>query len=241
MRTASAFLILSAGCGAADSAPPVPQVPPALEDVPLAADGFERHLLSIARAYRGFGRVDDETRWAPGLCRQPLPSRARFSASSDPETHGRKLYYVFARKRQDYLTSTRPRTPDDAPRPAQPVGQVLVKESWTPADEGPDPATPSIWDVDWKHVMADDPRGFSPGTRFPLAWKDGRRFRASGPAGLFVMFKTAPGTPGTDGGWVYGTVSADLKTVTSSGRVAACMACHVRTPHDRLFGLPAGP
>jgi hypothetical protein len=52
------------------------------------------------------------------------------------------------------------------------------------------------------------------------------------------MFKLDPKTPGTDEGWVYGTVSADGKQVTSAGRVESCMRCHQKAPHDRLFGLP---
>jgi hypothetical protein len=45
-----------------------------------------------------------------------------------------------------------------------------------------------------------------------------------------------PKTPGTDNGWVYGTVTADGKQVTSAGRVKSCMACHQRAPNDRVFG-----
>jgi hypothetical protein len=51
------------------------------------------------------------------------------------------------------------------------------------------------------------------------------------------MFKLEPGTPGTDAGWVYGTVTPDGKQVTSAGRVESCMGCHQDAPHDRLFGL----
>ena len=50
------------------------------------------------------------------------------------------------------------------------------------------------------------------------------------------MMKLDPKTPGADDGWVYGTVSADGKTVTSAGRVASCMKCHETRP-TRLFGL----
>src|SRR5688572_20399864 len=37
---------------------------------PLA---FEAETMAIARDYLSWGRVDDELRWAPFLCRQPLP------------------------------------------------------------------------------------------------------------------------------------------------------------------------
>lgn len=59
---------------------------------------------------------------------------------------------------------------------------------------------------------------------------------------LFIMTKVDPTTPGTDKGWVYGTVTADGKTVTSSGRVQSCMGCHTgSSTHDRMFGLTSLP
>jgi len=67
---------------------------------------------------------------------------------------------------------------------------------------------------------------------------DGEKaYRIGEPRGLFVMLKKDPATPDTDEGWVYGTVSADGKTVTSSGRVESCMGCHREASRDRLFGM----
>ena len=50
------------------------------------------------------------------------------------------------------------------------------------------------------------------------------------------MAKLAPETPGTDEGWIYGTVAPD-GTVTSAGLVESCMECHDSAPHERLFGV----
>jgi hypothetical protein len=50
-----------------------------------------------------------------------------------------------------------------------------------------------------------------------------KEYVAGAQAELFIMFKEEPATPGTDGGWVYGTVIPDLKRVTSTGRVASCL------------------
>jgi hypothetical protein len=61
-------------------------------------------------------------------------------------------------------------------------------------------------------------------------------YKAAKPAGLFVMMKLDPKTPGTDAGWVYGTLSADGKAVTAAGKVESCMKCHQDAKHDRLFG-----
>jgi hypothetical protein len=99
-----------------------------------------------------------------------------------------------------------------------------------------------------KDVPADGERGYLPQSGpVPVgqvlvkeAWvpEQGEPPKAKEKAGLFIMFKLDPGTPDTDEGWVYGTVTADGKTVTSAGRVGSCMACHKKAPHDRLFGLP---
>src|SRR5262249_27393335 len=101
---------------------------PAIDSTPPREKGpFDARLLDIARTYATFGRVDDEARWAPHFCRAPRPAEARFSASKDRDTHGQKLYSLFARDRSAYLTL--------AKQPAaSPVGQVLVKESWVPEE-----------------------------------------------------------------------------------------------------------
>jgi Cytochrome P460 len=105
------------------------------------------------------------------------------------------------------------------PGEPNPVGQTIVKEAWVPEEVKEDDRSQETANI-------------------PHARKDGRLYRASRKAALFIMFKLDPSTPGTDQGWVYGTVTPDGKQVTSVGRVASCMHCHERAPHDRLFGLP---
>jgi len=102
VRLAVAGALLLASCAQAPSAP------------------VERY----AAEYKQWGGVDDRRRWAPTDCEAPLPEPPRVSASRDPDTHGRKLYYLFAKNREAYLRAA------DLP---QPEGQVLVKESWHPA------------------------------------------------------------------------------------------------------------
>lgn len=181
--------------------------------VPLVASAF--------RDYKPWGRVDDELRWAPFLCRLPLPGRARMSAADDGG-HARKLYSVFAKQRDRY-----PLVQEGTPM-STPAGQVLVKESYypepvdkTPPPEGSDPSAP---------IEADH---FDPYAR------DGDRlYRAARFAGAYVLLKLSPETAGTDAGWVYGTVTSEGE-VTSAGLVASCMQCHVDAHHERVFGLPA--
>lgn len=91
-----------------------------------------------------------------------------------------------------------------------PAGMAVVKEAWTSV---------AATDSDRLHATPDG------------------RFRTGERSALFVVYKAPAGAPNTDEGWVYGTVTPDGKTVTSSGRVASCMGCHRDAPHERLFGL----
>ncbi len=180
---------------------------------------FVGQALAIANEYVAWGRVDDELRWAPFLCRQPLPGIARPSGSNDQTTHGQKLYSVFVKNHDAY-----PNGPH--------TGQAVVKQSWTAelvsgSDAGFDPGS--------VRPQADAADHF-----YPYAEKDGGVYRAGAPAGLFIMFKLDSTTPETDQGWVYATVST-VGQVTSAGRVASCMGCHENATHERLFGVPLSP
>jgi len=182
---------------------------------------FEEQALEIAAEYIAWGRVDDELRWAPFLCRIPYPGIARASQSNDEATHGHKLYSVFAKNHAAY-----PNGPQD--------GQVVVKQSWIPelvpdADGGIPPT----------HFSSDS--GIDADHFYPYAKGDGGTYRAATPAGLFIMFRVDRETPDTDEGWVYATVSA-AGQVTAAGRVASCMGCHeTSATHERLFGVPLSP
>jgi hypothetical protein len=182
---------------------------------------FEEQALAIAAEYTAWGRVDDELRWAPFLCRQPYPGITRVSQSNDEATHGRKLYSVFAKNHDAY-----PNGPHD--------GQVVVKQSWIPelvpdADAGLLPI----------HYTTD--AGINADHFYPYAQGDGGVYRAGAAAGLFIMFRLDTATPDTDEGWVYATVSP-AGQVTAAGRVASCMGCHeTSATHERLYGVPLSP
>src|SRR6185369_13698808 len=125
--------VLAAGCTESPS-------PSLTSSEDSTAAPFDARLLEIARDYESYGRLDAEPRWAPLPCAAPdsavtpldsSGTRPRFSTSKDSETHGRKLYYLFVKN-----------VPDDSPilgnyvRPgtANPIGQVVVKESWEPEE-----------------------------------------------------------------------------------------------------------
>ena len=187
-----------------------------------APTAFDQQVLDIAAEYTAWGRVDDELRWAPFLCRAPSPGIARPSQSDDESTHGRKVYSVFAKNHAAY-----PDGPQD--------GQAVVKQSWIPelvADA--DAAVPPNRYVTDAGTEADHFYPYAKGA-------DGGIYQATRPAGLFIMFKVDPATPDTDEGWVYATVSP-AGDVTAAGRVASCMGCHeTSATHERLFGVPLSP
>jgi hypothetical protein len=217
-----------------------PEEPPALASLGTGrgaephvgpSSEFQSRLLEIARTYESYGRLDSGARWAPAPCAAPPPqSQAHISASTDAASHGRKLYSLFAKE-----------LPKDNPSPdtyivngkPNPVGQVIVKEAWVPEevpDEGRvlEPITRVV-------TVGGQER---PDSFLPYARKEGHLYHAKEKAGLFIMFKMDPTTPGTDDSWVYGTVTADGQQVTSAGRVESCVRCHRAAPHDRLFGPP---
>lgn len=210
---------------------------------PASREEMEPVLLEIAREYKSYVRVSDSANWAPEMCRVPTPSGVLESVSKDASTHGRKLYFLFARDQKDYSAigwSVYDEKPDRKPFAAA-VGQVIVKESFKPvevADPKDVPAPPK--------PNPDDPnRGLGRRRDLPDTYTrdaSGRLYHTGDAAGLFIMAKVAEaekaGTekPGTDKGWIYATISADLKQVTAMGRIESCMECHVKAKHDRLFG-----
>lgn len=177
---------------------------------------FAPRLLAAAKAYASYGRIGERADWASMDCAAPTPENTemdvpRFSKSGDDDTHGQKLYYLYAADRQSYRAG-----PEGAPAAASPIGQIIVKEAWVPEEiqGGPSGGSHSNDRVE----------------------REGRIYRPARVSGLFVMMKLDPATPDTDQGWVYGTVAEDRATVTSAGRVASCMGCHESAPFDRLFG-----
>jgi hypothetical protein len=170
-------------------------------------------LTAIAAGYSLWGRVDDEMRWAPTLCRMPTPARARISASDDAGTHGRKLYTLYAKDPVAYGAPPSMMQPADQPDLSD-ISQVIVKEAFRP-------------------VETDQPHGLN----LRPAEQGGKLYVPGEPMGLYVLFKPLASDPAaTDAGWVYGTIAADMKTITGAGKIDSCMGCHQSLP-GRLFGL----
>jgi hypothetical protein len=185
-------------------------------DLPVVNnESFHEALVESAEAYIRFPMVNSVAEVAPTFCAAPSEPEARpkMSQSDDDDSHGKKLYYLFAKDITHYLA------PDDKDAP---VGQVLVKESWTSKESNPD---------------ARNLRNHASGNRInPRVDVGGKVLEIGKRKDLFVMMKLDPKTADTDQGWVYGVVNADTKAVSAAGKVASCMACHESAEHDRLFG-----
>jgi hypothetical protein len=132
MRICHAVLVLAllSGCSAS---PPEPALPPPPQPEFVNLEKFHGPLLKIAHEYRdSYRRMGPNPLIAPppgtGACAGPFsysPGRLYASASKDSATHGRKLFWLFAKQvsGDSYTSSTS-------------VGQAIVKESWVPEPEG---------------------------------------------------------------------------------------------------------
>lgn len=179
---------------------------------PKEPNAFHDRVATIGRSVADIPAVTEPCRVAQAMC-APFGMRQsrdlkRASMATKGE-HARKIYSVRA------SDPTQLRS-DDAP-----IGLVVVKEAWQPIAI-PEPAaiSPSIF-----RGSCDSP---------PYVMIDREQYRAGDPAGLYVMEKLDPKTPGTDAGWIYGVVSPQ-GTVLSAGNVESCAGCHATARHDRLF------
>ena len=157
-------------------------------------------------------------------------SASRFSDSDDEQTHGRKIYALYAKDRNAYVGLNNALPKDSIAAPIGPrsdvapaCDQVIEKESYHP-EELRSGETVKL-------------NGIQPVQR------NGKTYHAGAKAGLFVMAHVkdlaAAKIPADllDDGWLYASLSADGETVNAVGRIESCMHCHADAPHGRLFGL----
>lgn len=213
-----AMFMMIAGCelglseSSRDPNPPTPaqraaSVEAGLEKLRHEKEERERFILKIAADYQsgGFTNVNPLPRWTLTLCRpttgiakEYLPTR------TGPDTpHGGKVYYLWVRDTEAY-TGIKDRA-------VQPIGQTLVKETWTHLPP---------------HETVTANFGF----------RDSSMPRPGEPSDLFIMTKLEPTEIDSDLGWVYAIVSSDRKKVIESGMIASCIGCHKQTTRDRLYG-----
>lgn len=209
---------------------PSPAQPDARRNEPARSLPYDARWVDPVRSavalHASWGRVDDESRWAPFLCRMPRAAPAHASESGDAQTHGHKLYTLYAMDPVAY--GARPSAMPQEAAVLEGMEQVIVKESFLPVP----------WEQAQDRKTAVHPSGGRGEHRLRPAERDGKRFVAGRRQGLYVMMKPKGQAEGTDAGWVYATVESDMITVTAVGVIESCASCHREAGPGRLFGLP---
>jgi hypothetical protein len=190
---------------------------------------FRKRLLEIASKYKTYNQVDDVYRFTGVPCTDGFGGqtyKANVSRSDDESTHGRKLYQLYAANYDEFIDLISDKNVTGVKKEGK-TDQVIVKESWACKE--------ITRDAYFDAIQKTATRKLAISNRFK---EDEKYYESTRQGPLFIMFQTDPTTPGTDEGWVYGTVTPDGKTVTGVGRLENCMNCHQKAPHGRLFGLP---
>jgi len=211
---------------------------------PVVADGaqvdqrFIHDLWAIAKLYKSHARVDDEAAWAPFLCRMPMPGDGRISMADGDDDHARKLYYLYARDRSNYLQYGG----DNSESFSVSAYQSVVKEAFVPRKlEGEEADTVKRW-AEHGYLKPEDRKALKQayGEGHPMlppqVNAEGEPFIPGDAAGLFVLFRPEHDADATDEGWVYGTLSAEGE-ITACGVIESCKTCHEEAQQERLFGL----
>jgi hypothetical protein len=229
MRTAATLIVMLASRLGYEALQPPADEPkgPQTPSGPSWSPKVEARLLAIGHEYKSWTRVSDHAHWSPLLCAAPQPNGVQWSDSKDEDTHGQKLYFLFAWRPNEYpgyygfpSSAAAPEEPPAAesrPAPLAGVTQALVKQSWAPVE------------IDKTAVTQDKSR---------IEARGDHVFTTGEQKELFVMYKGELATPGADEGWVYATMNAEGTKVLSAGRLESCMECHTKAKYDRQFGLP---
>jgi hypothetical protein len=191
----------------------------------IHTDTQQEHLLQIAGEYKTYHRHDHaikdtaSLKWTIQLCAPAAPiqhetmdSFSFSKPSSVMSKHGNKLYVLYVKNMRSY---------EDTTKKIQPIGQVLVKETW------------NVREVPKDHV------GKS-GLAMKQSKNDGKWYTPVSVSELFIMYKE-PKNKDNDEGWVYGIVNLEGKkssaTILENGKISTCISCHKETKYDRIFGV----
>lgn len=124
--------------------------------------------------------------------------------------HGNKLYKLFVKNYDAYI--------QNAPA-GQPLGQVLVKETWNVREVEYDSANKELVQVQSRN--------------------DGKWYTPTTVLELFVMYKEGENVT-NDRGWNYGTYSLEAQNpnpqLLNNVKLSSCIGCHKETKYDRIFG-----
>jgi hypothetical protein len=195
----------------------------------VLVDSEDEMLLKIAKEYKKYEVtkkpeivVTDSAKykWTVALCTRPKnfdmgwhwrqDSLFMSKTTSEKSPHGDKLYKLYVKYYKSYRDYINFR---------QPMGQVLVKETWNVQEVQYDSTNKQIFQVQSQN----DRKWYMPTTV----------------SDLFIMYKGKE-TPNNDKGWIYGIVDVQdgqaSAKVLYKGKISSCIGCHKDTKYDRIFG-----
>lgn len=182
----------------------------------VLAEDLHPLLREVAATYSRWALVDNTVGLAGADCTVGIRSGIRLGTADRSAAHADKVFLLYAYDVAGYRRAVGAVHEDLGSHRSEPriasrsdVLQVVVKESFAAVPRVPGPGPESHED----------------------AYSRGER------TGLFVLAKLADAPPGTDEGWIYGTVSPS-GDVVDAGVIEPCVGCHRQQP-ERLFGLPA--
>jgi hypothetical protein len=187
-------------------------------------------LTEIAKEYKKYKQfkevkiiVTDSSKykWTIALCSRPkniemgwyhkIDSSFISKADKSLSPHGDKLYRLFIKDYDAYIRN--------API-GQPIGQVIVKETWNVQEIIHDSLNKKIQQVQSKN--------------------DGKWYTPTNISELFIMYKEKE-KPSNDKGWSYGTYSVENKNekplLLNDLKISSCISCHKENKYDRIFGV----
>lgn len=188
---------------------------------------YSQRILEAARDFKKWECLQAIYQ-APSQCAMASPSTALMqSQAKDGEAHGGKVYQLWMTSLVKYRTATydsegRRKIIGEEAKARALRGLTVVKDSFHVAEAKDNQDQVGV---------------FEAGDTQSAGYKVSRRGVVLGqPIGQFVMIFVGMDQPGTDEGWVYGTVDARGE-VTAAGDVDSCATCHATAPHGRLFGV----
>ena len=193
-------------------------------------DNSTDRITDIAKEYHQYKQFKDtkiivtdssKYSWTIALCSMPEKSEAGYHYKIDSSfiskadkaisLHGNKLYRLFIKEYAPYIKN---------PPAGQPIGQVIVKETWNVKEIAYDSLNSKIQQI--------------------RSHNDGKWYTPTTVSELFIMYKEQE-RPNNDKGWNYGIYSVEnpnLKPVLLNDmKISSCIGCHKETKYDRIFGI----
>jgi hypothetical protein len=195
-----------------------------------ALDSSTDRITEIAKEYQQYKQFKDtkiivtdssKYNWIVVSCFVPNSSEAGYhykidssfisKAHKTKSLHGNKLYRLFIKEYASYIRN------DSI---GQPIGQVIVKETWNVKEIAYDSINLKVQQI--------------------RSQNDGKWYTPTTVSELFVMYKEKESS-NNDKGWNYGMYSIEdpnrKPVLLNDMNISSCISCHRETKYDRIFGV----